>query len=67
MTQSQSFLFPDTQIYATRDSVQRTRKMCLLWKSHNNGHHAGCELDKNKHCRPSVCLEFILKRKCQDE
>ena len=58
MTQSQSFLFPDTQIYADRSSVQRTRKQCMYWDKHCNGRYAGCNLFQNKRCRPSVCPDF---------
>ncbi len=59
---SQSFLFPDTQIFGTRKTIQRTRKQCIYWIKHNGGRFAACEKDKNKSCRPSVCPDFILRK-----
>lgn len=60
MTVIQKFIFQDTQIFSTRDTIQRTRKMCRHWTRKTQ--HMCCELDKNKRCRPSVCLQFVSKK-----
>ena len=60
MGTKQKMLFPNIQVSLNRTAIQRTRKMCVWWNRKTNFSY--CELDKNKHCRPAVCLQFEMRK-----
>ncbi len=62
MNTVQKFIDQDTQVFTNRDSIQRTRRMCIYW-TQKYTRISSCELNKDKHCRPAICSQFEMKPK----
>lgn len=63
----QKFLFKETQVYATRTTIQRTRSQCMYWGKKKNRKRVypyssgfACSLG-NRHCRVATCFSFMEK------
>lgn len=58
-THRQKFLFKETQVYATRQTIQRVRSECIQWiKPTFKAPNGRCNLNRIQ-CKPSICLDFV--------